>query len=666
MDKNKILFVILILLVCIGNGKTFAQNPFLPPTAFIPDGEPHVFDYNGEHRLFIYGSRDEKVTDYCGYGHDVWSAPVANLSKWTNHGEIFNVKQVFETGFGKIDGNAFGAPDCAYNPVTGKYYLYTFFLKNYKLDGIQGPLPESENYMPGYCDYGPLCIMAESKSPVGPFINPVVCDWPPASEGGTFDPAVLVDEQEDGSVRVFAFWGKTNGDRWAEIDPIDMHSIIDPKTREIAYERSIDYAKLKELSEKLENQDGNNQKVDLESLKKQIYKSSKFIQREAVYKTLNNPVLNNYSTLFEASSIRKVAKDKYVFIYSPNDKYSALSYCYGGRPEGPWKYGGVIVDNAKDWSYGNNHGSIEKVNGQWYIVYHKSTTNSYNRQAMIEPIDVIIEGDKVIIPEVEMTSQGVYKTGLDAFKRYNINTICYKSKDVYIDGSQRNPDGLNPLVGLKDNTVIGIKYLNFGKKKNTNNDKLHLRLNMQALSGIGTMTVQVVPKDEFNDELKRITIATFELADYLTADGQYHEIAFPIINLDRNEILENTGGLKGQMALLIRFEGKSRDEICRIKEYEFTKGVTPVPNPLHKVNVEEKFVHGKVNTVPTMAREGESVKLTVVPEEGFEFKSLIVKNEDEEVIPTIKNAVVPYAPLSYSFEMPEKEVNILVEFKSRK
>jgi hypothetical protein len=285
---------------------------------------------------------------------------------------------------------------------------------------------------------------------------------------------------------------------------------------------------------------------------------------------------------------------------------------------------------------------------------------------MIEPIDIKIDGEKVIIPEVVMSSQGFCQNGLDAFQRYNINSICYKSEGIYVDGAQRNPDGLNPIVGIENNSIVGVKYLNFGPNRIADKSKLKLRLNMELVSQEAIISLQVVPKNQVNDESKRVTVSTFKLSKYLSQDGKYHEVVLPISNLDRNANLNAIGGLKGQMALLIRFEGKSRDEICRIKEYEFTKGATPVPNPLHKVNAEEKFVHRKVNAVPTVAREGESVKLTVVPEEGFEFKTLIVKNEDKEEITIVKNAVVPYAPLSYSFEMPDKELNILVEFKSIK
>jgi hypothetical protein len=87
------------------------------------------------------------------------------------------------------------------------------------MDGAQGPLKDAKGTVPGFEDRGPKCVMASSDSPAGPFINPVMCDWPAANSAGTFDPAVLVDDQEDDSVRVYAYWGMKSGDRCAEIDP---------------------------------------------------------------------------------------------------------------------------------------------------------------------------------------------------------------------------------------------------------------------------------------------------------------------------------------------------------------------------------------------------------------------------------------------------------------
>ena len=44
-------------------------NPYLPLWEHIPDGEPYVFedpDQPGKQRVYIYGSHDSRITDYCG------------------------------------------------------------------------------------------------------------------------------------------------------------------------------------------------------------------------------------------------------------------------------------------------------------------------------------------------------------------------------------------------------------------------------------------------------------------------------------------------------------------------------------------------------------------------------------------------------------------------
>ena len=501
------------------------QNPFLHPTAFIPDGEPHVFEYQGEKRVFVYGSRDERITAYCGYGHDVWSASVNDLTQWTNHGEAFHVKQVFEIGYGIVNEQHFGAPDCVYNPITKKYYLYTFLGALYRLDGKEGPLPEASGTVPGFGEYGPKCVMAQSDSPAGPFINPVMCDWPALNDKGAFDPAVLVDQQEDGSVRVYAYWGMVKGDRWAELDPNDMHTIIHTVTR--------------------------------------------MPDRHAFFKTLPDESQLNGSSLFEASSIRKVAKDRYVFIYSANELPHALTYCYSDSPKGPWQYGGRIVNNKTGWRGGNNHGGIFEVNGQWYVVYHRPAPNNFNRQAMIEPISLSIEGDRVIIPEVEMTSQGVLMNGLNPFHRYYAGIVCYRDNDACINGAERNSDGLNPIVNINPpSTTLGFKYFDFGKQPYTDRQSLFLKLNL-ALIRKTKLTVMVALPEQTDHPEQWVTIATVVLDSIASVNGQYQEVMAPITGLDNNEALQKMGGLKGKRAIYLKFEG-IEGELCRLKELEFS------------------------------------------------------------------------------------------------
>ena len=73
---------------------TTVGNPYLPLWEHIPDGEPYVFedpDQPGKQRVYIYGSHDSRITDYCGRELVVWSAAVDSLNNWRYDGEILKV-----------------------------------------------------------------------------------------------------------------------------------------------------------------------------------------------------------------------------------------------------------------------------------------------------------------------------------------------------------------------------------------------------------------------------------------------------------------------------------------------------------------------------------------------------------------------------------------------
>ena len=91
--------------------------------------------------------------------------------------------------------------------------------------------------------------------------------------------------------------------------------------------------------------------------------------------------------------------------YGLGSSNSTLRYAYGDSPLGPWKSGGVLVDSRapvlnQDGSHlqttnagHNTHGSIELINGQWYVFYHRPPRGFGNaRQSMVAPIHV--EWDK--------------------------------------------------------------------------------------------------------------------------------------------------------------------------------------------------------------------------------------------------------------------------------
>ena len=189
---------------------------------------------------------------------------------------------------------------------------------------------------------------------------------------------------------------------------------------------------------------------------------------------------------FEASSIRKVG-DKYYFIYSSELSHE-LCYAVSDSPCRGFVYGGTLVDNADlglcdtaRYFTGNNHGSIEQINGRWYVFYHRHTNSSlFCRQGMVEPIEILPDGR---IPQVEITTSGpngaplpaVELRELPAYAACNlymtqppqVNAEAGQNPFPYItqDGADVMPESESKpeayICNLTPGTVVGFKYLNF-------------------------------------------------------------------------------------------------------------------------------------------------------------------------------------------------------------
>ena len=133
----------------------------------------------------------------------------------------------------------------------------------------------------------------------------------------------------------------------------------------------------------------------------------------------------------EGSSMRKIG-DTYYYVYADMErgKPTSLGYSTSKSPMGPFTYRGIIIDNdGCDPASWNNHGSIECVNGQWYVFYHRCSRGvQQHRRLCIEKIEILEDGT---IPEVKMTSQGIGEpfAPREVIKGYQ---ACEMSGSVYI------------------------------------------------------------------------------------------------------------------------------------------------------------------------------------------------------------------------------------------
>jgi len=442
-----------------------AQNPYLPLWEHIPDGEPRVFedpDAPGKYRAYIIGSHDVAFTQYCGPDIHMWSAPVEDLENWVDEGPIF-------THF--VDGqwDIMYAPDLV--EVKDKAGNKTYWLY---------PHSRGWNRTPMVC---------KSDRPDGPFVPVNITDDGRRCLPGSiidFDPSVFIeyvtdkkDPDYDKGFRAYVYYGYQRSIA-AELDQNTMYSLR-PGTELHDYfiPASARYG---------------------------VVRDPEGTQYPALYKGQNPGEFN----FFEASSIRQVG-NKYVMVFSGysgpdyglESTNSALRYAFGDSPLGPWRSGGVLVDSrgvvpdetgehltTKNFAH-NTHGSLQEINGQWYVFYHRPPRGFGNaRQAMVAPVKIewdekpVAEGGEVRITGydpyakdnvwvasaadgncyrgAEVTSEGFHIFGLDPYKYYSAGIACYLSGNDWMQDTWDNWDNHMDVAGVTNGGVVGFKYFGFG------------------------------------------------------------------------------------------------------------------------------------------------------------------------------------------------------------
>ena len=502
---KKLAFLVIALMSMV---TTHGQNPYLPLWEHLPDGEPRVFedpDNPGKLRAYIIGSHDVTGTAYCGPDIRMWSAPVEDLSQWRDEGPIF-------TWFVNGQWDTMYAPDlvCTIDKATGKktYWLY----------------PHSRGWRR-------TPMVCKGDRPNGPF-TPVnlTADGTQCLPGSLidFDPSVFIetitnkkDKDFDKGYRAYVFYGFQHSTA-VELDQNTMYSMRE------GTERIDPFIPASSADGRLLDKAGSEYKA--------LYQGQ-------------NPLDFNF---FEASSIRQVG-NKYVMVFSGysgkeyglGNTNSALRYAFGDSPLGPWRSGGVLVDSRgvvlnEDGSKlittnagHNTHGSLQEINGQWYVFYHRPPRGFGNaRQAMVAPVKItwdkkpVAKGGVVKITAydpytkdnvwtakaadgneytgAEVTSEGFQIFGLPPYNYYSAGLACFMYGPNANQYMQDNHDVWNnsmDLAGIQNGGIVGFKYFGFGGLAQDTKgckafegikkgDNAHLYLNL-TYSGKGAFKIHV-------------------------------------------------------------------------------------------------------------------------------------------------------------------------------
>ena len=539
-----------------------AANPYLPNWEFMPDNELHVLwsKADSEWRVYALGSHDTKLTGWCGPDITCWSAPVYDLSDWR-----------FEAIL--RDTGTYFACDFNYDLTTDQCVLYAFpFFGNPEMNGTH------------------LWVNGHSV-PDARFDIPLSESGVTGIDGtNNFDPAIYI--AEDGAI-LTTFDKTDNGTKHCQLSMVN------------ADRNGLEWSVPVIMAEGERNTAGYNPKH---------YEGS----------TIDKVEVDGHSYwVIQYSYKSNWTNDDYEKDVDGQKNWWPLAYVYSDpdmridelKDFTGWHWGGIIGDNGgffrKDAGadevtehddpttcWGNNHGGLVFINGEWYVSNHRHTSYNAGRQGFLEKVEIYAKDGKLVIKPTEYTSS--IGSSIDAYHTWGANIACHlwptvfsetHQQTMYIESPLTNApadywdmmyagsdyaEHRSPIIGITDGAEIGFKYLNFDE------DETSLQLTVLVSQGEnyvdGILNVYLdAPNAEDGTKIGEIAIQ----ADDIQAAGvkvtSSDNTAWSELSADMDK------PVSGIHAVYFVFSAEDEGTICKLDAFTFAKTaeepVEPTPTP---------------------------------------------------------------------------------------
>lgn len=444
---------------------TNTRNPILPLEYHVPDSEGHVMP---DGRLYIYGSFDDREDVFCSERYHVVST--ADMEHWTIHDVSLTGQEI--PWFNNPDAPKYLGIDWSHpTPFILKMLQSMDHAaekeKFEKQDEGEKPAllfaPDAIYKDGKYYLY--FCMSDDSEGVAVSDRPEGPFENPVQLPCGGIDPAVFIDD--DG--QAYYYWGQLFS-HGVKLNP-DMMSF----------------------------------------------------DENAVVDDL---VTEEEHFFHEGSSMRKIG-DTYYYVYADMErgKPTSLGYSTSKSPMGPFTYQGIIVDNDEcDPESWNNHGSIECVNGQWYVFYHRCSRGvQQHRRLCIEPITINPDGT---IDEVKMTSQGPGKPFGPDEKMMGYQA-CGLKGSVYIDVDDAYGYG-EKLTHISDGDEAVFRYVK--------NDKNWTGVELTC-TGTGRIIVLMNGKEAGSVEISQEKEAVSVVKGEIRMPAGEYEVALRFENPEELEVM---------------------------------------------------------------------------------------------------------------------------------